>query len=90
MGGGRGRRMTTIHNNTNLAVKEAKALPLIMIVTSNWRKRDIEIREHPEHPERVITLGYTMLPPGEIIIADETRLEWARELATGRLHVTTE
>jgi len=71
---------TTIHNSTLYTPEQIAAQPVLFTVKNNWRQRNITVHEHPALPESVISVGVNF--DGKMtVIADETREQWARQIA---------
>tara|TARA_R100001244_G_C5094592_1_gene117249 strand:- start:132 stop:395 length:264 start_codon:yes stop_codon:yes gene_type:complete len=61
---------------------------LLKVVKSEWRQREIKLYEHPTDQDKIISMGEKW-DQTELIIVEETRQDWFRELASPKLNVTT-
>ena len=85
-----------IYNNTDLDLStldditewELKLVPLVT-VRNNYRERNIQVYDHPTDSNRVITIGTTFNGSDMIVVADEWKKDWGRELSSGQRFVTT-
>jgi len=76
------------HNNTNLTEQQIVNLPLLGKTINNWRQREITLLQHPEHLDRVISVGHSF-DGKQIVIADEEKSAWATALdyaANGKVY----
>ena len=68
------------YNSTLYTPEQIAALPVLFTVKSNWRQRNITIYQHPVLPDSVISVG-VYFDGRKVVIADETREQWARQIA---------
>ena len=68
-----------VYNNTSLTLDEVNALPLIGKTVSNWRQRNIELRQHPSDGTLLVSVG-TTFDEKMVVIAIEKRTDWTTAL----------
>lgn len=64
----------TIHNNTHYNIKTIKEFKKLAHCTNNWRKRYIDLYQHPTKPYSVISIGYSF-DNKTIVIAEELKCQ---------------
>jgi hypothetical protein len=62
----------TIHNNTSFTYEEITKFKRLAITINEWRQRNITLYQHPNDPERVISVGVTF-NNSMIVVADEAK-----------------
>ena len=80
--------MPKIFNNTDLSLEDIRKLPLLKIVRNEWRMREVRLYQHPEHKDRVVSFGEDF-DGSKIVIADESKEDFDRELGSASFFVTT-
>ena len=70
----------------NLTEAEVQKLPLLHSFRNEWRQRHVAIHEHPNDPDKVITMGYSLAASGGIttippVICEEYRKDYEQILS---------
>lgn len=71
--------MSAQHNHTPFTIAEITAMPLMFTVQNNWRQRNVTVYEHPSDAGKVVSVGISF-DQRMVVIAEETREEWARQI----------
>ena len=77
-----------VYNRTNYKLEDAQQQPLLKKVISKWRQRNVQLFQHPTEPHKVLSVG-TSFDGCTIIVCEEDKKDWARELLSAKDVVTT-
>ncbi len=68
-----------VHNCTDSTLDQVRLFKLLGMTTNKCRQRDIDLYQHPNDPDRVISVG-TTFNGLETIVADEPKTDWETAL----------
>ncbi len=80
--------MMKTHNHTGRMLSEIKAYPVVKVVRSNWRQREITLHQVPG-TSLIYSVGVTY-DGTTTIVCEEHVDDWAKELQMNGAVVTTE
>ena len=84
------KKAQAVYNRTSLTAEQIDSLPVIGETVSNWRQRNIVLRQHPTDENRLISVG-TTFDKSMVVIADESRKDWQTALdyiGMGQIYVS--
>lgn len=76
-----------VHNRTEYTIDQIREMPLLKMVRNEWRRRNINLHQHPTKPDSVISAGITF-DEETVIICEEKKTDWSRELSSPK-HIVT-